>query len=145
MKSPVVNGSFARVLAAAIAIVFTVSLTSPAQAQGQWGADSCYYARTQNGQMARQGCMIGGTIYRDDATYVMTDLRTRIQFFQGQDGRMLIHTAAGWVDAKAYIAQMRPSQTRTVPFATGIVGGVSENTRTITLGPATGEHRLSSG
>jgi hypothetical protein len=138
MKSLVLNGSFAKVLAAASTIVFTISLTSPAQAQGQWGADSCYYARTQNGQMARQGCKIGGTIYRENATNVMTDLRTGYQFFRGQDGRMLIHTTAGWVDGQAYVAQLQAPRTRTVPFGTGIIGGANENTRTITLGALPG-------
>ncbi len=41
MKFQVLNSPFGKVLAAAAAIAFMISLTSPAQAQqGQWGADS---------------------------------------------------------------------------------------------------------
>ena len=124
MKLQVLNGSFSKVLAAAATIAFTISLASPAQAQGQWGADRCYYA-TQNGQMVRQGCMVTGNLYRD-YTNVITDLQTGWQFFQGQDGRMLIKTASGWVDAQAYVAQVRANRANpyfAATYGAGTVGG----------------------
>ena len=117
MKFQVLNSSFGKVLAAAAAIAFMISLTSPAQAQqGQWGADSCWYAPGQNGQMVRQGCAVtdgAGTFYYDLATKIITDFGTHYQFFMGQNGRALIYTTAGWEDLAAYVQAIRNSSAGT--------------------------------
>ena len=138
MKLQDLNRSFTKVLAA-VAIAFMIS-AAPAQAQGQWGADRCYYA-VQNGQMVRQGCMQTGNLYRD-YTNVITDLQTGQKFFQGQNGRMLILTTAGWVDAQAYVAQVAAAKQARDPnfaatYGTGTVGGVYVGTGSMTLkGPS---------
>jgi hypothetical protein len=138
MKAQVLNGSFGKVLVAAATIAFMISVTSRAQAQqGQWGADRCYYAAAQNGQVVRQGCMLTGNLYRDNATNVITDLQTRIQFFRGQDGRMLILTSSGWVEAQAYVAQVqaaRANQAQAPTSTAGIVGGVYKGSGTQVVG-----------
>jgi hypothetical protein len=125
MKLQVQHGSFGRILAAAAAIAFMFSLTSPAQArQGQWGADSCLYAPSRGGQWVRQGCVLssgGSQYYHDDATKVFRDLRTNISYLQGQDGRMLISASSGWMDAQAYLEMVRRNR--------ATYGGLAEGTR----------------
>jgi hypothetical protein len=140
MKLQVQHGSFGRILAAAAAIAFMFSLASPTQAQqGQWGADHCLYAPSQRGQWVRQGCVLssgGSQYYHDDATKVFRDLRTNISYFQGQDGRLLILTSSGWMDAQAYLEMVRKNRatyggdgTRGAgnyrPGMPGVVGGTS--------------------
>lgn len=114
MKLQVLNGSFGRILAAAAVIAFMFSLASPAQAQpGKWGKDGCFYAPSQRGKLVRQGCVLssgGSRYYHNEVTNVITDLNTNISYLRGQDGRMLIWTTAGWMDAQAYIAQVRASR-----------------------------------
>jgi hypothetical protein len=121
MKLQDLNRSFAKVLAA-VAIAFMIS-AAPAQAQqAQWGADNCYYA-VQGGRWVRQGCVLssgGSQYYHDDATNVFRDLRTNISYFQGQDGRMLILTSSGWMDAQAYLQMVRANGAK---YGTGLTDG----------------------
>jgi hypothetical protein len=124
MKLQVLHGSFGRILAAAAVIAFMFSLASPVQAQqGQWGRDGCFYAPSQRGQWVRQGCVLssgGSRYYHNDATNVITDLRTNISYFRGQDGRLLILTSAGWMDAQAYVAQVQANR---ATYGTGLAAG----------------------
>jgi hypothetical protein len=124
MTHQVMNRSFGRILAAAAAIAFMFSLASPAQAQqGQRGADGCFYAPSQGGQWARQGCVLssgGSQYYHDDATNVFRDLRTNISYFRGQDGRLLILASSGWMDAQAYLKMVLENRAK---YGTGLAEG----------------------
>jgi hypothetical protein len=142
MKLQVLNGSFGNVLAAAATIALMVSFSAPAQAQGQWGSNSCYYT-PQGGKMVVQGCAFatgGHQYYYDIATKISTDYATGYKYFVGQDGRPLIYTTAGWTDAQAYFAQLgaanKPKDPNFVAeYGSGTVGGVYEGTGSMTLGP----------
>jgi hypothetical protein len=127
------NRSFAKVLAV-VAIAFMIS--SAAQAQpGEWGRDGCLYAPARGGQWSRQGCVLqygSGRYYRNDATHVITDLSTNFSYLTGRDGRLLIWTSTGWMDAQVYVEQVRASRpTPDQPIQTLKAGeialGVREN------------------
>jgi hypothetical protein len=127
------NRSFAKVLAA-VAIAFMIYSAAQAQ-QGQWGRDGCFYAPARGGQWVRQGCVLtdgGGRYYHNDASNVITDLSTNISYLTGRDGRLLIWTSTGWMDAQAYVGQVRASRpTLNQPTQTlkpgEIAPGVREN------------------
>ena len=123
MKRQVLHNSFGSILVAVAVIAFMFSLTSTAQAQqGQWGRDGCFYAPSQRGQWVRQGCVLssgGNRYYHNNATNVITDLRTKISYFQAQDGRMFILTSSGWMEAQAYLQMVRTNRANNTGLAEG--------------------------
>jgi hypothetical protein len=145
MKHQVLNGSFGKVLAAA-ALGFMLSSAAPAQAQqGQWGSDSCLYARAQGRQMVRQGCIVesgGRRFFTNFATKVHTDMSTGASYFLGQNGRWLILTSNGWEDLLAAAQKIRAAQAAQSPTSTAaIVGGSSVGTGSTTIGGPAWAHR----